>query len=154
MSAAPAGYDPTDMGRFYIDSGPTVMQELTGDMQNILGFAASGNIAAMQRVFEEQSSMLRRSCSAVLIAVPAPPFTPHHRSCPQVDGSLRTPLMLVGLCLVLKMCAARGELSDSSAAIRHCCVASLMQQFGSCNSREGPGWRSLLIWVRFTAMFR
>ena len=34
----------------------------------------------------------------------------------QVDGSQRTPFMLVGRCPASVMCAARGELSGSSAA--------------------------------------
>ena len=40
------------MGRLYIDSRATVIEEALTDMHNILGFAANGNIAAMKRVLQ------------------------------------------------------------------------------------------------------
>ena len=52
-------------------------------------------------------------CHAHDTTQPSPSFLS-----PQVDGWLRTPFMLVGLCLASGMFAAKGELSGSSAALQ------------------------------------
>ncbi len=105
------------MGRLYIDSGATVIREFVDDMQNILGFAARGDIAAMQRVFADQSSMVRGTCNgAVLTAMPVTSVSPLTiASAPQVDGLLHTPFMLVGLILASGMIVPTGDLDGSLA---------------------------------------
>ena len=113
-----AGKHHHEMGRLYIDSRATVIEEALKDMQNILGFAATGNIAAMKRVFADQSSMVRHICNSGCAGC-----SPHNLStpinlAPQVDSFSHTPFMLVGLSLASVRPEATGELSGSSAAMQ------------------------------------
>ena len=113
--------------------------------QTLLGFALTGNVTAMQRVFADQAGMVRPMCNHVVLTDACP-----HCSVltifpgPQVEEFLRTPFMLVGLCLAPRMSAAR-EKSGAHHLLhcRHCCGATLMQQCGFYNSLVAPGWKCL-----------
>ena len=152
-SAAHGDKYPKSLGRFYVNSGGVVIREPLEDMQNLLGFAASGNVAAMQRVFADQSSMVRRTCnSALLTVMAATPLTPH-RWClaPRWMVGCAHPSCWWGCSLLAGVLHLPfGSKRDFNLLQRrHCCVASWMQQCGSCNSLEAPGWTPLQMWVRF-----
>ena len=75
----PAGEWNQETGRIYIDSEAVIVKEDLGDMENILGFAATGDLEAMQDVFADEGSMVRHtSGSAVLTALPATPLIPQY----------------------------------------------------------------------------
>ena len=79
----PAGEWVQEVGRIYIDNEAIVVKQALTDMQNILGFAANGDVEAMQCVFADQGSMVRLyRHGAVLPAMPATSLTLNVVPCP------------------------------------------------------------------------